>query len=50
VFQTSGRSDSQSTGSDEKAVSQAETYAHGSIRCRLAPAKMLNQIAAGLPP
>ena len=50
MIQTSGSSDSQFTGSDDKAVSKAEAYAHGSIRCRVAPAKMLNQIAAGLPP
>ena len=48
--QTSGTSDFRSTCSDDKAVSKAETHAHGSIRCRLAPAKMLQQIAAGLPP
>ena len=50
MIQESGSGDSQSTGSDDKAVSQAETYANGSIRCRLAPDKMLKQIAAGLPP
>jgi hypothetical protein len=32
------------------AVSQAETYADGSIRRRLAPGKMLKQIAAVSPP
>jgi hypothetical protein len=47
--QTSGSSDSQSTCSDDKAVCQAETYAHGSIRCRFAPAKMLKRIAAVSP-
>ena len=39
-----------SASSDDKAASKAETHAHGSIRCRLAPAKMLKQIAAVLPP
>ena len=48
MIQTSDSSDSQSTCSDDKAVSKAETYANGSIRCRLAPAKMLKQIAAVL--
>jgi hypothetical protein len=47
---TSGRSDSQSTSSVDKAASKAETYAHGLIRYRFAPAKMLKQIAAVLPP
>ena len=36
--------------SEDKAISNALTYANGSIRWRLAPARMLKQIAAVSPP
>ena len=50
AIQTSGKSDSRSTSSDERATNKARTYANGSILLRLAPARMLKQIAAVSPP
>lgn len=50
LIHPSGSRDSNSTSSDESDTSKARTYANGSIRCRLAPARMLKQIAAVSPP
>jgi hypothetical protein len=50
LIHTFGSSDSKSTSFEERAVSNSLTCAKGSIRCRLAPARMLKQIAAVSPP
>ena len=49
LIPTSGSSDSKFTSSDDSSTSQGRGYTNRSIRCRLAPAKMLKQIAAVSP-